>query len=90
MMLKGVAGAIEMAIPLEKGSIDFGKERQRLEKELAKIKAEMEKIENRLGNEAFVDKAPQEVVEETKSRLQELRDRNNRIDENLKHILSFL
>jgi valyl-tRNA synthetase len=88
MMLKGVAGAIEMAIPLEKGLVDFEKEKQRLEKELAKIKAEIHKIENRLGNKAFVKKAPKEVVEESKSRLIELQERNKRIGENLEHIQS--
>ena len=90
MMLKGVAGAIEMAIPLEKGLVDFEKEKQRLEKELTKIKAEIEKIENRLGNEAFVEKAPKEVVEETKARLMELQDRNRRLGENLAHIQSLI
>ncbi len=90
MMLKGVAGSIEMAIPLEKGLVDFEKEKQRLEKELTKIKAEIEKIESRLGNESFVEKAPKEVVEETKTRLQELQDRNKRLSENLENILSLL
>jgi valyl-tRNA synthetase len=90
MMLKGVAGVIEMAIPLEKGMVDFEKEKQRLEKELTKIKAEIEKIEKRLGNKAFVEKAPKEVVEETKARLLELLDRNRRIGENLDHIQSLI
>ncbi len=90
MMLKGVAGSIEMAIPLQEGLVDFAKEKLRLEKELAKIRAEIEKIEKRLGNESFVEKAPQHVVEEAKSRLRELHDRNKRLSENLKHILSFL
>jgi valyl-tRNA synthetase len=90
MMLKGVAGSIEMAIPLEKGLVDFEKEKQRLEKELTKIKAEIEKIENRLGNDAFAEKAPKEVVEDTKSRLRELRDRNKRLSENLTQVLSHL
>jgi valyl-tRNA synthetase len=90
MMLKGVAGSIEMAIPLEKGLVDFEREKQRLEKELTKLKAEIEKIENRLGNDAFLQNAPKEVVEETKTRLRELEDRNSRIGENLEHILSLL
>ncbi len=90
MMLKGVAGSIEMAIPLQEGLVDFAKEKLRLEKELTKIKVEIEKIEKRLGNEAFVKKAPQQVVEETKSRLQELHDRHKRLSENLTHVLSHL
>jgi valyl-tRNA synthetase len=85
-----VAGSIEMAIPIEKGLVDFEKEKQRLEKELTKLKAEIEKIENRLGNDAFLQNAPKEVVEETKTRLRELEDRNSRIGENLEHILSLL
>jgi valyl-tRNA synthetase len=90
MMLKGVAGEIEMAIPLEEGLVDFEKEKQRLEKELKKIRAEIEKIEQRLGNEAFVEKAPKDVVKESKSRLKELQDRNQRIGENLEHIQTLL
>ncbi len=90
MMLKGVAGGIEMAIPLEKGLVDFEKEKLRLEKELTKIQTEIEKIENRLGNNAFVEKAPKEVVEEAKTRLQELQDRNKRVGENLEHIQSLI
>jgi valyl-tRNA synthetase len=90
MMLKGVAGAIEMAIPLEKGLVDFAKEKQRLEKELTKIKIEIEKIQNRLANEAFVQKAPEEVVGEARSRLQELQDREKRLSDNLTHVLSHL
>ena len=90
MMLKGVAGSIEMAIPLEEGLVDFEKEKQRLEKELARIKAEIDKIESRLGNGSFVERAPRQVVKETKSRLEALRDRNKRLRENLAQILSHL
>jgi valyl-tRNA synthetase len=90
MMLKGVAGSIEMAVPLEEGLVDFDKEKQRLEKEITKIRTEIEKIEKRLENGAFVEKAPQKVVEETRSRLLELRDRQNRLSENLAHALSHL
>jgi valyl-tRNA synthetase len=90
VMLKGVAGSIEMAIPLEEGLVDFKKEQQRLEKELSKTKAEIDKIEKRLNNGAFLEKAPREVVEGSKSRLQELHDRKKRLSENLNHILSHL
>jgi valyl-tRNA synthetase len=90
MMLKGVAGSIEMAIPLEEGLVDFKKEKQRLEKELTKIKEEIDKIEERLENKAFVERAPKDVVEGSKSRLQELHDRKSRLSENLRNVLSHL
>jgi valyl-tRNA synthetase len=79
-----------MAIPLEEGLVDFEKEKQRLEKELIKIKLEIEKIESRLGNDAFIGNAPKEVVEETKTRLKELQDRNKRLGENLEHVRSLI
>ncbi len=90
MMLKGVTGGIEMAIPLEKGAVDFEKEKQRLEREITKTKGEMEKISARLDNDAFVKNAPKEVVEEAKIRLQELQERNKRLRDNLAQILSHL
>jgi len=89
-MLKGVAGAIEMAIPLEDEVVDFEKEKKRLEKELMKIKAEIQKIESRLENDAFIKNAPKEVVEGTKLRMRELQERNKRLNVNLEHALSFL
>ncbi len=90
MMLKGVAGSIEMAIPLEKSLVDVEKEKQRLERELLKIKEEKEKIDQRLDNEAFVKNAPKDIVEEAKARSLELEERDKRLRENLAHILSHL
>ncbi len=89
-LLKGVAGGIELAILLEEGVVDFAKEKQRLEREIVKTKTEIEKIEKRLENKDFVERAPREVVEEARGRLNELYHRNKKLDENLEHILSLL
>ncbi|MEP6924158.1 MAG: valine--tRNA ligase, partial [Pyrinomonadaceae bacterium] len=56
-----LAGGAEVAIPLE-GLIDFAKETDRLEKELAKLTAESEKLNAQLSNENFVSRAPAEKV----------------------------
>ncbi|MEO1305221.1 MAG: class I tRNA ligase family protein [Pseudomonadota bacterium] len=52
--------------------IDAGEEDARLEKQLAKLSGEITGLEKRLGNEAFVAKAPPEVVAEQRARLADL------------------
>jgi valyl-tRNA synthetase len=51
------------------GFIDISKERDRLIKERAKAEGEARKIEAKLANRDFVDRAPEEVVEENRERL---------------------
>ena len=48
--------------------IDLAQERARLEKEIAKIQKEIGKIDGKLGNEKFLAKAPEHVVEEQRTR----------------------
>ena len=63
-------GEMEMFIPLA-GLIDLGAETARLNKEIAKLQAEILKCENKLNNPGFVDKAPAAVVAQEKSRIAE-------------------
>ncbi len=48
--------------------IDFGRERARLQRDLAKAQAEIAKIDAKLGNGDFLARAPEEVVDEQKER----------------------
>ncbi|WP_240007325.1 valine--tRNA ligase [Pseudaquidulcibacter saccharophilus] len=57
-----------VALPLA-GVLDVEAEKVRLSKEVARCIAEIKKIEGKLGNENFVARAPQEVVDEQKERL---------------------
>jgi valyl-tRNA synthetase len=54
------AGAVEVALDLA-GVIDAGEEIARLDKEREKVEAELRKARAKLGNEAFLAKAPAEV-----------------------------
>jgi len=88
--LKGVTGSLELAIPLEEGAIDLELERQRLEREIAKVESDAAKIRSRLENQAFLEKAPAEVVRRDEERLEVLRLREEKLRANLEHILSLL
>ncbi|TET69537.1 MAG: valine--tRNA ligase [Candidatus Aminicenantes bacterium] len=88
--LKGIAGSWEIAIPIEEGVFNLNQEKQRLEKELSKIMLEIEKIESRLKNTNFLNRAPKEVIKETKGKLRDLRDKKTKLEESLKHILSLI
>ena len=65
--LQTVVDGVQYAIPLA-GLIDMDAERKRLAKEIEKAQCEIEKIDRKLGNEAFVAKAPEKVVALQKER----------------------
>ena len=58
------------ALPLNE-VIDFTAESDRLKKEITKVEKEISKISGKLNNKGFLEKAPNEVIEENKSRLQD-------------------
>jgi valyl-tRNA synthetase len=84
-MLKGVAGPFELAIPLDE-TADLAQEKERLERELQKIRADIARLEQKLGNADFVSKAPRAVVDENRARLEGLRDRGDKVERNLAHL----
>ncbi|HEY2230884.1 MAG TPA: valine--tRNA ligase [Xanthobacteraceae bacterium] len=73
------------ALPL-KGVVDFGAERLRLEKELARIGAEINRIDGKLANADFVRRAPEEVVEVERERREEALARRSKINEALERL----
>ena len=58
----------ELYLPLE-GLRDIAAEKARLTKELQKIDAEIEKVQQKLSNPAFTEKVPPAVLEEHQKRL---------------------
>jgi valyl-tRNA synthetase len=59
--------------------IDASEEVARLDKQLGKLGGEITGLEKRLGNEAFVAKAPAEVVAEQRERLAELQGTRDKL-----------
>src|SRR5436309_1401820 len=50
------------------GETDGAAERERLDKEIAKLQADLKATEAKLGNQSFVERAPKDVVEEHRRR----------------------
>ena len=65
--LQTVVDGVTFAIPLD-GLIDKGAEQARLTKEAEKAQSEIDKIDKKLSNKAFTDKAPEKVVNLQKER----------------------
>ncbi len=70
MIVRGLTVALPLA-----GAIDIGAEKARLSKEIGKLDGEAKKIEAKLGNSDFVARAPEEVIEENRERLDDARAR---------------
>lgn len=81
-----LSGAI-MFISLE-GIIDFSKEKERLEKELAKLKNEIAASSKKLRNDDFLSKAPPDIVEKVKEKHQGFIEKQQKLTTNLDKIRS--
>ena len=73
-----VAADFEMYLPLE-GLIDFGKEKERLEKEKTALEADLARLKERLENPDFIARAPADKVEEVRTRLAESAAKRERV-----------
>ena len=74
---QGVSQGLEFALPLA-GILDFDAERARLNKDIKTAEGEIKKLDSKLNNQGFLAKAPEDVVEENRRRLEaeiETRDR---------------
>ncbi|MBD8875717.1 valine--tRNA ligase [Roseibium polysiphoniae] len=73
-----IVGEATVCIPLA-GVIDLGAEKARLTKDAGKLEGEISKIEKKLGNPKFVEKAPQDVVDGEKEKVTEAKAKLEKI-----------
>ncbi len=78
-----VTHAAQLSIPLGE-LVDLEKERARVEKELKKQSAELEKLNTKLNNPGFVNKAPEHVVAAEKERAVQLTELVAKLEAQLK------
>ncbi len=82
---KAVTSDASIAVPLE-GLIDFDKERERLNNQIAKLTEERTRLDGQLSNANFVEKAPAEKVEGLRERHAELDDQIGVLNRNIKSL----
>jgi valyl-tRNA synthetase len=86
------AGAVQLvvrgevaALPL-KGLIDLGAEKTRLEKEIAKVDADIKRVDAKLANPDFVKRAPEDIIEGEREKREEAQGRRAKIVEALERM----
>ncbi|MCD8914936.1 valine--tRNA ligase [Staphylococcus simulans] len=72
--MTSVVGAGEVILPLE-GLIDMDKEIARLEKELDKWQSELDRVDKKLSNENFVNKAPEKIINEERAKKEDYQEK---------------
>ena len=82
---QAVVSGVEIAIPLV-GVLDFDAEKKRLSDALKATEIEVKKLESKLNNSGFVNKAPADVVEENKRRLDAEIEQRNKLDTAIKRL----
>ena len=80
-----LVGEMKILIPLA-GLIDKDAEIARLEKDIKKDESNLEKTLMKLNNPNFVDKAPEDVVEDTRNNAEELQIKIRQLKEQLEKI----
>lgn len=75
-------GTLDVAVDTS-GTVDVAAERKRLEKDLAKAQKELDTTGKKLGNENFLSKAPEAVVEKIRERQRVAQEEYDRLSQRL-------
>ncbi len=82
-----LVGELNILIPMA-GLIDKEAELTRLDKEIQKISNDLPRVEGKLSNPTFIDKAPADVIDKEKAKLADLRSTLNNLEQQKTKILA--
>ena len=85
--MTSVTTAGDVVLPLE-GLIDMDKEIARLEKELDKWQKELDRVNGKLANENFVNKAPEKIINEERQKKENYQDKYDGVKLRIKQLKS--
>jgi valyl-tRNA synthetase len=80
-----LVNSAEVFVPLS-GIVDISKLKERWQKRLNELTKELERVQVRLSNPQFVERAPAEIVEAERQRLAELTQQKEALERKLKTI----
>ncbi|MGD9845741.1 MAG: class I tRNA ligase family protein, partial [Variibacter sp.] len=81
LVVRGEVAALPLA-----GVIDLGAERARLQKEMAKVAADIARVDAKLGNNDFLRRAPEDVIEGEREKRADAQARHEKIIEALERL----
>ncbi|MEW6608573.1 MAG: valine--tRNA ligase [bacterium] len=79
-----IVKGVDIYVPLAE-VVDLGKEEERLSKELSKVEKELNLLEAKLSNEDFITRAPVEVVDKEKEKLESYISKRDKLVMSLKY-----
>ena len=82
-------GSVELVMPLA-GLIDFREEERRLNREMDKLSRDLAQVQRKLANEDFLTKAPPEVVQKERERLEAFTEKLNKLKAHQKRLRELL
>jgi valyl-tRNA synthetase len=68
---------------LLKGLLDLDEEKKRLKKEIKKIQKDMEASNKKLSNQGFLEKAPQEIINKVRGKVESMEIKLEKLEKNL-------
>jgi valyl-tRNA synthetase len=86
-LLRGVSKLGEFGLDVQ-DAINAEAERERLNKEMVRVKDEIDKVREKINSQDFVSRAPEEVVSENRTRHNELLEKLRKLESNLSHLPS--
>lgn len=85
MAATALVGELEIMVPLA-GFIDKKAELARLDKEQEKLRKDIERLESKLANPQFADKAPAEIVQQERDKLEQAASSKAKLEEQARKI----
>ncbi|STY43383.1 Valine--tRNA ligase [Listeria grayi] len=80
--MTAIVTGTEIFLPLE-GLIDINEEIKRLEKELEKWNKEVARVQGKLANTRFMEKAPEKVIEEERAKEKDYLEKRAKVEERI-------
>jgi valyl-tRNA synthetase len=87
LSITAIVGEIEVLVPMA-GLIDKAAELARLDKEILRLQGEVKRVNAKLSNAGFVDKAPAEVIDKERGKLAEAEQALDKVAEQHARIAS--